>query len=104
MCENRFEFGPVIGSVAGEPKATCRDGKRGAEGNLPDEKKGNQPSPALGAVAFAKITIGSSRTGERCAEFRRDKSIADGEERAQNPSQQGLRTSHSAQHKRHGDE
>jgi hypothetical protein len=78
----------------GEADEAGGDFKRTAEDELPDEQEGHQPSEPRAAKGFAQIDEGAARSGHGGGEFGPDETVADRQERAEQPAEHALGTAH----------
>ena len=68
--------------VIGETDRGGGDGERGLNQGLPNKEEGHEASPTRGAVSLTQKNVCTSRLRHGRAEFRPDKSIQSGEQRA----------------------
>src|SRR5882724_6515368 len=99
-----FERRKKIRGILRDADRAGRDGERRAERDLPDEEEGEELSPARGAIDALEILIGAAGLREGSAEFGPDETVANGEQRAEDPAKHGLRSAHRADDERQGDE
>jgi len=77
---------PKIGCILRQADAAGGDGKRSAEGKLPDEEEGNHAADRMASVQLGEITIGTAGAGHGRTQFGPDHAVAGGKQRAHHPA------------------
>src|SRR6185437_12980272 len=99
-----FQRWPDVAGVLLKSQAPGGDGKRGAEGELPDKEKRDELPQALGSVDLAQVAVRTAGARHGGAQFRPDQAVAKRQDGAENPTQHGLRPARRAYDQGNGDE
>jgi hypothetical protein len=100
MAERRED----IAQIVGEADRPGRDVERPVQQGLPQEEKGEHVAQAPFAEQTAQIGIGSARMRHGGAQFGPDEAVAQRNEGAQHPADQGLGAAHGGNGQGNGDE
>src|SRR6202142_110044 len=88
---NAFQPRPEKSGILRKPNRSRSNRKRRAERKLPDKQKRNEPSQLARPINFFQISIRPARPWHSRAQLRPNQPIADGQKRAQHPTQHRLR-------------